>query len=247
MSTSPLYDLNTIKYAVDDGMWKRAIALYEGGKITDFKEMVNGYTARVLGGSPYRVSVSNKSVDRGDCDCYMGQQDELCKHMIAVAVYAVCCGRPLTSEEKRHVSEPVYSGIVGNMTEEEMKEVKKNIGAGVRCIRAYEGPSRTWFAYQNKLDEGCARIATAVATVPANAKTAKLLIDTLLKLDTKLATGGVDDSDGTVGHCMSGIVEVLLSFADADPKCIKVFKVLEGKEACFEWKEPLVRRMKTRT
>ena len=245
MNTPPAYNLDAIRYAVDEGTWERAVALYEGGKVKDVKEMINGYTARVSGGSVYRASVSNKYPDRGDCDCYMGKNGELCKHMIAVAIYAVRGGEPLSAEDKRHVSEVVFSGATGESSDDALKEAKQHITAGMRCIKAYNGPSRTWFAYQGKLDEGCMRIAEAVSVLPANKKTAKLLVDTLLKLDKKLSTGGVDDSDGTVGNCMNGIVDVLLAFAAAEPTCVATFGVLEKSEACFEWNKPLIAKYAT--
>jgi hypothetical protein len=240
MNAPPEYNLDTIRYAVDEGTWERAVALYEGGKVKDVKELRDGYAARVSGGSVYQVNVSRKHVDRGDCDCYVGKNGELCKHMIAVAIYAVRGGEPLSAEDKRHVSEVVFSGATGDISDDALKEAKQHITAGMRCIKAYDGPSRTWFAYQGKLDEGCMRIAEAVSVLPAHEKTAKLLLDTLLKLDKKLSTGGVDDSDGVVGNCMNGIVDVLLAFAAAEPACVRAFRILEKSEACFEWDKPLI-------
>jgi len=62
----------------------------------------------------------------------------------------------------------------------------------------------------------------------------------LLRLDRKLCRGGVDDSNGTVGGFMEGVVEVLKEYARLDPACVKVFKNLIGKETCFGWEAPLV-------
>ncbi len=62
----------------------------------------------------------------------------------------------------------------------------------------------------------------------------------MLKLDKKLISGGVDDSDGTVGSFIEDVVEVLKQYAQLDPGCIKVFQVLRDRETCFGWEEPLL-------
>ena len=80
-----------------------------------------------------------------------------------------------------------------------------------------------------------------VSDLPVSKQTAKLLIDTLLRLDEKLCRGGVDDSNGTVGGYIQEVVEVLKEYAKLDPLCVKVFKNLVGKETCFGWEEPLVK------
>ena len=72
-------------------------------------------------------------------------------------------------------------------------------------------------------------------------QTAKLLVDTLLRLDDKLCQSGVDDSDGTVGGFMEEVVIVLQEFAKLDSSCIKTFEELKGKETCFGWEEPLLK------
>jgi len=62
----------------------------------------------------------------------------------------------------------------------------------------------------------------------------------LLRLDKKLCTGGVDDSDGEVGGFIEGAVVVLQEFVKLNPKCIKAFGKLKDKETCFEWEKPLL-------
>lgn len=62
-------------------------------KVNKFKEDFGGYSAVVLGTRPYNVSVSSRYYDRGNCDCYLGQRDVLCKHMVATALYAVKNGK----------------------------------------------------------------------------------------------------------------------------------------------------------
>lgn len=237
----PDYDLEKIKFATDGPTFERAVDLYEKGKVTQFKEGIRAYSAVVLGTKPYLVSVEVRRYDYGHCECYLGQQDTLCKHMVALAIFAIMRGEPLTEEDKKLVSSPVCSNRLGELSKEELALTKRAITSAMRYIRAYIGPSRTWFAYQNSLSEGCNRLSAIVSELPISEQTAQLLIDMLLRLDKKLCIGGVDDSDGTVGGFMEGVVLMLQEYAKLDSKCIKAFKKLCGQETCFEWEEPLVK------
>ena len=237
----PAYDLDKIKFGVGSPTFERAVGLYEDGKVTKFKQDFGGYSAVVLGTHPYNVSVSARHHDRGNCDCYLGQKDTLCKHLVAVAIYAVMDGKELSDKDKEIISSPVCSGELGELSKEELAETKKAISSAMRYIKAYTGPSRTWFAYQNSLSEGCARLSKLVSDLPVSGQTAKLLVDMLLRLDKKLCTGGVDDSDGTVGGFIYETVEVLKEYVKLDTSCIKAFKKLCGQSTCFGWEEPLVK------
>lgn len=108
----------------------------------------------------------------------------------------------------------------------------------MRYIKPYTGPSRTWFLYQNSLSEGCDRLGGIVSELPVDVRTAKLIVDMLLRLDDKLCSGGVDDSDGTVGLFIEDTVQVLKEFVRLDPACVKSFSVLRDRETCFGWEEP---------
>jgi len=55
-----------------------------------------------------------------------------------------------------------------------------------------------------------------------------------------LCTGGVDDSDGTVGGFIEEVVIVLKEYAKLNPSCIKPFTKLLDRETCFGWEEPLL-------
>ena len=159
----PAYDLDKIKFGVGSPTFERAVGLYEDKKVTKFKEDFGGYSAVVLGTHPYDVSVSARHYDRGNCNCYLGQRDELCKHMVAVAIYAVMGGKELSDEDKEIISSPVCSGKPGELSKEELSETKKAITSAMRYIKAYTGPSRIWFAYQNSLSEGCLRLSKLVS------------------------------------------------------------------------------------
>ncbi len=237
----PAYDSDKIKFATDGPTFERAVSLYENGKVTQFEEDFGGHSAVVSGRQPYRVFVSSRHYDRGSCECYLGQHDTLCKHMVAVAIYAVMDGKRLSEEDKKIVSNPVCSRQLAELSKEELSATKKAITSAMRYIKAYTGPSRIWFAYQDSLNEGCARLSKLVSELPVGEQTAKLLIDTLLRLDKKLSQGGVDDSNGTVGGFVYEVVDMLQEYAKLDPACIKAFGKLCSQSTCFGWEEPLVR------
>ncbi|MDD3487686.1 MAG: hypothetical protein PHF35_04945 [Candidatus Moranbacteria bacterium] len=237
----PNYDLDKIKFATDAPTFEKAVALYENGKVMEFEEGIRAYTAVVIGTKPYRVSVEAHRNDYGHCECYLGQNDTLCKHMVALAIYAVMRGKPLKEEDKKLIESPVSSGRTGELPKEEMAETKKFITSAMKYIKTYSGPSRIWFSYQNSLSEGCNRLSKIISELPVSEQTAKLLVDLLLRLDKKLCYGGVDDSDGTVGGFMEETVQVLLEYAKLDPACTKVFEKLKDKETCFGWEESLLK------
>lgn len=234
------YDLKKIKFATDAGTFERAVGLYEGGKVTKSREMVDGFSAIVLGSRPYGVFVSARHYNRGSCTCYLGKEDVLCKHMVAVAILAVTGGKPLSEDDKRLTDSPVCSGRLGVPNKEELAAIKKFITAAMRYIKPYDGPSRTWFAYQDSLQEGCRRLSALISELPVSGETAQMLVDLLLRLDEKLSTGGVDDSDGTVGGFMEETVRVLKEYIALDPVCLSAFQKLKGRETCFGWEESLV-------
>lgn len=215
--------------------------MYEEGKVTKFREELNGYFAVVLGSSPYHVYVEKRKYDHGECNCYMGQNDYICKHMVAVAICALMKGHPLEESDKIMIEIPTCSEVIGELSSEEIKTLKQEISAAMRHIRSYNGPSSTWFSYQDSLIKGCRLMSKIISRIPVNPKTADLLVKMLLRLDRKLAHGGVDDSDGTVGDFMEGVVEVLKKFADLEPKCLISFKQLVGIESCFSWEYPLLK------
>lgn len=237
----PDYDLEKIKFATDGPTFEKAVDLYGKGKVTQFEEGIRAYSAVVLGTKPYRVSVEARRYDYGHCECYLGQRDTLCKHMVALAIYAIMRGQPLTEEDKQLVGSPVCSGRLGTLNKEELAATKKAITSAMRYIKAYTGPSRIWFTYQNSLDEGYNRLSAIVSELPVSEQTAKLLVDMLLRLDRKLCQGGVDDSNGTVGGFIEETVQVLKEYVKFDPSCAKAFNELKDKETCFDWEEPLLK------
>ena len=244
---TPAYDLNKIKFATDNATFRRAVGLYESGKVTEVEEWGSDCTAVVLGTEPYRVSVSGRNYKQGSCTCYLGQKDKLCKHVVALALYAVMDGRPLNDKDKKLSNQVQCSRGRKVLNKIELDVVKKSITASMRYIKPYSGPSRTWFANQDSLREGCNRLSAVVSDLPVNKQVTEVLVKLLLRLDKKLRVSGVDDSNGTVGGFMSEVVRMLEEFARIDTDCIKAFESLVGREICFEWEEPLIRILDERT
>lgn len=224
----PNYDLNKIKFATDRATFKRAVGLYESGKVTEIDQLGGYYSALVLGTKPYCVSVSARNYKHGHCTCYLGERDTLCKHMVALALHAVMDGQHMKDEDKQQMSEVKCSDKREALNKDELEAVKKAITESMRYIKPYRGPSRTWFANQDSLREGCNRLSVIVSDLPVNKQTTEILVKLLLRLDRKLRVSGVDDSNGIVGGFMTGVVEMLEKYAQIDPVYIDAFKLLLG-------------------
>ncbi|MBU0976686.1 MAG: SWIM zinc finger family protein [Patescibacteria group bacterium] len=237
------YSLDKIKFSVDRGTFQRAVKIFEDKKITKFKELAGAYSANVIGTSPYEVVVSKQGFDMGSCNCYLGQNDTLCKHMIALAIYSLFRGKPLTEAEKEQITESKSSGKVGSLLTHKASAVKQEITKLLKYIKPYNGPSRIWFQYQDSLSEGCNRLSALVSKLPICMQSADILVNLLLRLDRKLSTGGVDDSDGTVGDFIVGVVGVLQQYAKNVPECKESFKKLRNRETCFGWEESLIKQI----
>lgn len=240
----PHYDMKKLKYGTDTGTFERAVDLYEKGKVKNFKNEGYYFCAEVMGTHPYNVVVSSRNYDAGDCNCYLGERDILCKHMVAVAIYSIKNGESLTEEEKEKNDFPKCSQEIRELNEMEKKDIKKDVTEALSFVKPYTGPSKIWFQYQNSLSEGCGRLSEIVSSLPVGTASAEMLVNTLLRLEKK-AMNGVDDSDGTVGDCMVGIVSVLEEYAKIKAECIKKFKKLENLgTTSFGWEEPLLEYLK---
>jgi len=235
------YDLNKIKFATDRATFKRAVGLYESDKVAEVEEAFANWTAVVLGTKPYRVSVSGRNYKHGHCTCYLGEKGTLCKHMVALAIHAVMDGKPLSDKDKELSQGIICSGRCGELNKEELEALKKSITESMRYIKPYRGPSRTWFANQDSLREGCNRLSAVISDLPVSKQVADVLVKLLLRLERKLSVGGVDDSNGIVGGLAGELVALLEKFARIDPSCIDAFEPLCGKKYCFGWEDSLVR------
>ena len=235
----PKFDLNKIRYSVDIGTYHRAIDLYKNQKVSQFSEKLSSFSAVVSGTSDYQVSVSANHFDVGRCDCYLGQNDVLCKHMIAVAIQAILKGKPFPDKFTKIITSPVCSAKIGSLSTSQSKKLKTEISQAFRYIKPYNGPSRIWFQYQDSLIEGSRRISEIISHQPVCLDVAKIIVSLMIRLDNKLMIGGVDDSDGTVGGLITDLCEVVKEFARIDPVCQKAFKKLDGIETGFGWEKSL--------
>ncbi|MBU1997203.1 MAG: SWIM zinc finger family protein [Candidatus Omnitrophica bacterium] len=209
--------------------------------MTEVEAFGGHYSAIVQGTKPYRVSISGRRYQDADCTCYLGERGTLCKHVVALALHAVMDGKPLKAEEKQQVAEIKCSDKRELLNKDELVAVKKAISESMKYIKPYHGPSRTWFANQDSLQEGCNWLRARISELPVNRQTADLLVKLLLRLEKKLM-GGVDDSNGIVGGLMGEIVNILEEYAQIDAECIKAFKPLCGiGTTSFNWEDSLVR------
>jgi len=236
MKGIPQFTVSEIQLGVGDSEFKKAFALYKKGAVKHIKEDFFGYSAIVSGTHDYVVNINLTSYDRGNCNCYLGEKDQLCKHMLALAIAIVYKYRPDDTEEiKQPLDQAVCSGEIREITKGEIRNIKIEISEGVSLIRAYSGPSSKWFQYQDSLIKGSRLILFALSKLPVCEKTVMICIDLLKKLDKKLLKGGVDDSDGTIANLMEQIVEVLNLCVDFDEKLKKYIKLNLPKGEVFDW------------
>ncbi len=224
----PKFTLDDVRYAEGAATFQRARDLYESGKVGPVKEDKSGYHAIVNGTQPYRVTISNKRVDVGSCECYLGQNDRLCKHMLALAL-AVLHPSGKTDTDNIVDTKPHY-----------LIDTKKQVVAGMRKIRAYTGPSRIWFSYQRSLATGAGMITDAIKELYPSRENVVYLWRLVERLDKKLVNG-VDDSDGVVGECISQILEQLAIHARLQPGLEPVIRDYCGRKTGFGFEEDLRR------
>lgn len=231
----PGYTIADIQVDVGDHEFKKGMDLYRRGAVGNVRQEFFGWRADVRGTQLYSASVEASAFDRGDCSCYLGQNDQLCKHMIALAIAVVHMHRPENAKPIAHpLDQAVCSGEVRDIAPEEAQKIKRNITAAMRHIKSYNGPSRVWFQYQDELTKGCRLILLSLAELPICEKSVDIVIDVLKRLDRKLA-GAVDDSDGTVGDAMQEIVELLNLFSDIHPAIIPYVQKNLPEGEMFDW------------
>lgn len=227
----PKFSLADVQYSCGERMYDRAKKLCETGKVQSFEDCVFSYTATVLGTEPYSVVVSDKKIDQGDCNCYMGERDEMCKHMLAVALTALERSGKLDKEETK--------------PSKDLAEVKKQVSLGMRKLTAYTGPSRLWFVYQGKLSVGAGIIVHAVSGLEANKENVEYLWKLVLRISKKLARTGIDDSDGTVGGCVYELVEKIADLVKKNPSLHEYVKKFYKDDTGFGFENNLQNLLET--
>lgn len=232
---TPPFTVADIQTGVGDWEFTKALALYTKGAVTGIKKVFSGFTATVSGTHEYEVRVDSSAYDRGNCTCYIGQKDELCKHMLSLAIALVYKYRPNdTKMIEQPLDQAVCSGDVRNMTKEESDTAKKEISTALTFIKSYNGPSSRWFYYQDALAKGSRLVLLALSNIPICKDSVMLCIHTLKKLDKKVLRG-VDDSDGTVGELMCEIVELLNMFVSSDTALKDYIAKKLPKGESFDW------------
>ncbi len=236
MKDIPKFTISDIQLGVGNLEFEKAFALYKKGAVNHLEKDFLGYSAIVSGTHDYIVNVSLVSYDRGNCNCYLGQRDELCKHMLALAIALVYKYKPDDVEIiKQPLDQAVCSGVIRDITKDEIKNIKAEISKSFSFIKSYNGPSSKWFQYQDSLIRGSRLILLALSKLPVCEKSSIICINLLKRLDKKLLNGGIDDSDGTVGDLMIQIVEVLNMFADSNQKIKEYIKEKLPKGEVFDW------------
>ncbi len=235
------FDLETLKFSVGESTYQKGIDLYEAGKVQNFQVYDESTcVASMTGGSEYMIVLSPKKFSHSDCNCYIGQNNQYCKHLVAVALHFLKKGEPLTPQEKEYISSLRCSEQRGELSPEALKEVKAIITRHLRYIKPYVGPSRTWDAYQDSLSQGVDRLVSLLSKLPVSLQTSQLVVNTLLRVERKLMNG-VDDSDGVVRDFISDGVEVLKQYIEIDPECLKSIEKLQNLgTTSFGWEEELV-------
>lgn len=206
----PKFTYADIKYSTSRSIVDKAVELFKSGCVGPISEGPHEYSAIVQGTEPYRVSMSQNRIDDSDCTCYMGRNDQLCKHVLALALEVL---------EKSGVQEDTRSP----QSPTDLVEAKEIVRDGMKRIKPYRGPSKIWFRYQRDLSVGCGMIEDAVAALPPIKENAKYIWSLVKRLDKKLLNG-IDDSDGTVGGCVSGLIEQLAAHAEENPELISMIE-----------------------
>lgn len=238
MNDIPKYTLSDIQICVGGDEFNKGINLYNKGAVNHIKKDFFGYSAIVSGTHDYVVNVSITSCDKGNCNCYIGRKDELCKHMIALAIALVYKLRP---NDVKIIDIPldqaVCSGQKRNISQTEIESIEAEIKRGIFFIKSYTGPSSKWFYYQDNLTKGSRMILLTLSKLPVCKKSVDICINLLRKLDKKLLNGGIDDSNGTISDLMMQIVEVLNLFVDFDASLKEYINSNLPKGEVFDWEK----------
>ncbi len=224
---SPKFTIDDVKYADGSATFKRAQELYRSGKVGKVVETHGGYSAIVQGTQPYHVSLSHRRIDEGDCSCYLGQHDRLCKHILALALVV------LNESGKTNEAEEAQQAPTS------LDEAKRIVNAGMRKLRAYTGPSRIWFSYQRSLATGAGMIAQGVSQLPPTKDNARYLWTLIERIDKKLVNG-IDDSDGVVGECVMTIIEQLAGYTKKNPELEPIIRHFCDKKTNFDFSHELL-------
>lgn len=221
MPLTPQYTISDIRLSIGDKEYHKWLDLYESKQVSDIREDIDGWIATVQGTQLYRVSVGARYWDHGSCSCYIGQRNEVCKHLIALAIAVTKAhGKWEDTYEGMELDTAYCSGEIREIIEDERIQIKSGIREAMKLIRSYNGPSSTWFAYQNHLQQWSRMLLLALSDLPICHASVDICLTTLNKLDKKLCDWWIDDSDGTVWGAMDQMMEILCLMSDIHPSII---------------------------
>lgn len=221
------FSFSDIQYGIDESLLKRAQGLLRANSIQNFQEHERIYNARVLGSKDnlYEVSINKDSYEKGFCNCYLGEHDYLCKHMITLALFVLFQEGEIDNQ--------------GNSLAEEKEDLsfKELISKGMQKITYYNGNSSTWFQYQDKLDTAARMISRGIEKTPTDISSLKYLLGIAKRINKKLLNG-VDDSNGTIWPLIQGCIDKILDSAvlhSNDPLMIKIIKEGASWDSGFDF------------
>jgi hypothetical protein len=221
MSLTPSYNISDIRLSISDREYRKWLDLYDSSKVSDIQEDPDEWTATVHGTQLYSVSVGARHWDQGSCSCYIGQRDEVCKHLIALAVAVTkAYGKWEDTYEGMELDTAYCSGDIREMTSDESTTIKSSIREAMKLIRSYNGPSSIWFTYQNHLQQWSRMLLLVLSDLPICHASVDICLSTLSKLDKKLCEWWVDDSDGVVWDVMGQMIDILCLMSDIHPPII---------------------------
>ena len=223
---APQFTLDDVKYAENAATYRRAQELYDQHKVVAIGETAQGYRAIVQGTHPYQVHLSSRSIDQGECTCYLGQHGRLCKHMLALALAVL------------NASGKVNETPSTQQASTSLEEARPIVNTGMRKLKPYTGPSRIWFSYQRSLATGAGMITAGVSQLPPTKENARYLWKLITRIDQKLVNG-VDDSDGVIGECAMSLVEQLVGYAKKNGELEPLIRRFSNTDTNFDFDQVL--------
>jgi len=215
----PKFTIWDIESVVSRQTFLKARKLFESGKVKNVKEVRDGYWATVESTKKYDVFVSSKDILQGHCNCYAGQQGNICKHALAVGLFVL----DFVGGEIEKDAAPV-----------DLVDVKILVRQGMKKIKAHSGSYKQWYSYSHGLEVGVEIIVEAVQNLPTNKTNIKYLWSLVQRLSRKLAVGGVDDSDhGAVGWCARELVQRIAGMVKEDKSLYPFAEKFSQEETGF--------------
>ena len=139
----PNYTLKDIQLSFDGKEFDKGMKLFKDDKVGAIKETYSGFGAIVSGTEKYTVEVESNNFENGDCNCYLGQNNYLCKHILALAIATVHKHSPQDVAVIDHtLTQAVCSGKVKEITTQELSDVEGEIKAGLSHIKSWSGTSK---------------------------------------------------------------------------------------------------------